>query len=387
MKKIYVDNSATSYPKAPGVSDAMKYFLDNVGCNVNRGGYESAFNTGLEILKVRKMLCDMFNFNQPRNVVFTPGITYSLNMILWGFLRPGDHVITTSMEHNGLMRPLHDLSKNGVAYDVVQCGRDGSLNPKDVELAIKLDTRAVVMTHASNVCGTILPVGDVAEICARRGIKLIVDSAQTVGVLGIDMTHIDAMAFTCHKGLLAAPGLGGFVVKSDLAAQIKPIITGGTGSASHEIVQPELLPDKFESGTMNIPAIMGLKRALEYINSVGVDTIFAKEMALTEKFLMEINGFDGVEVIGKKSTEGRIAVVSLNFEDRDNAEIATVLDNEYGIMTRCGLHCAPGAHKTLGTYPHGTVRFSFGHFNTMDEIDRIVWAVKDILRGGVGRGF
>lgn len=381
MKKIYADNSATSFPKAPGVSDAVKDFLDNVGCNINRGGYESSYSVALEILAARKQLCKLFNFNEPRNVIFTPGITYSINMILKGFLKEGDHVITTSMEHNSVMRPLHELSKKGVTYDIAQCKSDGSLDATDIAKLIKPTTKTVVMTHASNVCGTVLPIYDVSQICATHDVKLIVDSAQTAGVMDIDMSYIDALTFTCHKGLLTAQGLGGFLVKSDMAEHIEPIITGGTGSKSHEIIQPNILPDKFEAGTMNIPAIMGLKKALDYIQFVGVKAIFEKEMELTKKFLTEINKITDVRIIGKNSLQDRIAVISLDFINKDNAEIALALDRDYGIMTRCGLHCSPTAHKTLQTYPQGTVRFSFGHFNTPEDIDYIVAAVKDILRG------
>ena len=382
MRKIYADNSATSFPKAPGVSDAIKDFLDNVGCNINRGGYESSYNAALDVLNTRKMLCKLFNFNQPRNVVFTPSITYSLNMILRGFLKSGDHVITTSMEHNGLMRPLYELIKIGVKYDIANCNPDGSLEPKVVAKLINPNTRAVVMTHASNVCGTIMPIYDVAETCKKHGIKLIIDSAQTAGFLQLDMEYIDALAFTCHKGLLSSQGLGGFIVKSDFAEHIEPIITGGTGSMSNEIVQPSIMPDKFEPGTMNIPAIMGLKKSLEYIESVGIDVVHEKEMKLAERFIAEINEIQGVNIIGKRDMVDRIAVISLDFASKDNAEIAATLDSDYGIMTRCGLHCAPNAHKTLQTYPHGTVRFSFGYFNSSDEIDYIVQSIKDVAKRG-----
>ena len=382
MKKIYADNSATSFPKAPGVSDAIKDFLDNVGCNVNRGGYQSSYNTALEILKIRKQLCELFNFNQPRNVIFTPGITYSLNMILKGFLKDGDHVVTTSMEHNGVMRALHELSQIGVSYDMAQCNSDGSLTTNAIAKLINNKTKAVVMTHASNVCGTILPVYEISEICKKHGIKLIVDSAQTAGALDIDMSYIDALAFTCHKGLLAAQGLGGFLVKNDFAEMIDPIITGGTGSQSHEIIQPTVLPDKFEPGTMNIPAIMGLKKALEYIRLVGIKTIYKKEMELAEKFLYEACRMNGIRIVGKHGLQDRIAVISIDFINRDNAEIASILDQDYGIMTRCGMHCAPIAHKTLQTYPQGTVRFSFGHFSTPEDIEYTIASIKEILANG-----
>lgn len=381
MKKIYADNSSTSFPKAPSVSDAIKDFIDNVGCNVNRGGYESSYNTALEILNTRQLLCELFNFNQPRNVIFTPGITYSLNMILKGFLKESDHVITTSMEHNGVMRPLHELSQKGVTYDIAQCQSDGTLCPAQIKTHINRKTKAVVMTHASNVCGTILPIYDIAEICAKHKIKLIVDSAQTAGALNIDMQGIDALAFTCHKGLLATQGLGGFLVKDDMAEKIDPIITGGTGSMSHEIIHPGTLPDKFEPGTMNIPAILGLQKALEYIKLVGVASIFKKEMQLAKKFLHEVSRINSIRIVGKQDVQGRIATISLDFTSRDNAEVAAILDQDHGIMTRCGMHCAPIAHKTLQTYPQGTVRFSFGHFNTPQEIEDILDALRSLQHG------
>jgi len=379
MRKVYVDNSATSFPKAPGVSSAVKDFLDNVGCNVNRGGYQSSYNTALEILQTRKMLCELLCFAEPKNVVFTPGITYSLNMILRGFLHEGDHVITTSMEHNGVMRPLHELSKGGVWYDIAGCASDGSLATKEIAALITAKTKAVVMTHASNVCGTVLPIADVYEICRARGVKLIVDAAQTAGVLDIDMACIDALAFTAHKGLLAPQGLGGFIINSDMEQMVEPLITGGTGSLSHEITQPGFMPDKLESGTMNIPAIIGLKASLEYIKSIGTKAIFEKEAELAEDFIAQVSKLSGVRIVGKKNMTGALAVISLDFANMDNSEMAATLDAEFGIMTRCGLHCAPNAHKTLGTYPHGTVRFSFGHLNTAEEVEYIAASVKEVL--------
>jgi cysteine desulfurase family protein len=379
MRKVYADNSATSFPKAPGVSDAIKDYLDNRGCNVNRGGYTDSYSVAIEIFDTRQMLADMFHTHNPQEVIFTPSVTYSLNMLLQGFLKNGDHVITTSMEHNAVIRPLMALSKKGVAYDIVNCDEQGALNEADLLPFIKKETKAVVMSHASNVCGTITPIDAVAEICKDNNIKLIVDAAQTAGVLDIDARKIDAFAFTGHKGLLGPQGIGGFIVKKEFASEITPIITGGTGSLSHEMEQPEFLPDKFESGTMNIPAILGLKRALEYIKSTGMKSIYDKEMLLTSVFISEICCISGVKLIGKEDIAGRVAVISLDFMKKDNATISAALDNDFGIMTRCGLHCAPVAHKTLNTYPYGTVRFSFGHFNTIDDVEYIVQSIKEIL--------
>lgn len=386
MKKVYVDNGSTSFPKAPGVSDAIKDFLDNSGCNVNRGEYSDSHDIAMQIVDTRQMIADLFGARSPQEVIFTPGITYSLNILLQGFLKEGDHVITTSMEHNAVMRPLHALSKKGVVYDVVLCGGDGSLKAVDFIPYIKKETKAIVMIHASNVCGAIMPIYDVSEICREHKLKLIVDAAQTAGVLDIDTHGIDALAFTGHKGFLSAQGIGGFVIKKEFADEIEPVITGGTGSLSHDIEQPDFLPDKFESGTMNIPAIIALKKALEYINLTGTQVIHEKENRLAATFISKIHDIDGINIIGKEDNGIRVAVVSLDFPEKDNALIANTLDSRYGIMTRCGLHCAPLAHKTLNTYPHGTIRFSFGYFNTMDEVEYIVSSIKEILKSGADYG-
>ena len=383
MRKVYVDNSATSFPKAPGVSDAIKNYLDNTGYNVNRGGYAAAYGVAMEIFDMRQILADMFHAQSPQEVVLTPNITYSLNMLLQGFLKCGDHVITTSMEHNAVMRTLHALSKNGVTYSVVQCDETGALNAADIIPFIKKETKAIVMLHASNVCGTIMPIDAVSEICKCNNLRFIIDAAQTAGILDIDARKIDALAFTGHKTLLGPQGIGGFIIKKNFADEITSLITGGTGSFSHETEQPNFLPDKFESGTMNIPGILGLKKAVKYITSTGMKTIHDKEMLLTSAFISKIRDIEGAKLIGKEETNGRVAVVSIDFEGNDNAVIATTLDNKYGIMTRCGLHCAPLAHKTLCTYPHGTVRFSFGYFNTMDDVEYIVQSIEEILRNPI----
>ena len=387
MKKVYADNSSTSFPKAPGVSEAMKDFLDKTGCNVNRGGYADSYGVAMDILDTRQMIADMFKARSAQEVVFTPSVTYSLNILLQGLLKKGDHIITTAMEHNAVMRPLCALSKIGVSYDAVPCAKDGLLTADDIIPFIKKETTAVVMIHASNVCGTIMPIYDVSEICTGYKLKLIVDAAQTAGILDIDASDIDAVAFTGHKGLLASQGIGGFIIKKEFAEEIAPLITGGTGSLSQEIEQPDFLPDKFESGTMNIPAILGLKKAIEYINNTGTKAIRDQEMLLAAAFMEKMRGMDGIDIIGNADSADRLAVVSLNFPATDNAAVAYALDNNYGIMTRCGLHCAPIAHKTLNTYPGGTVRFSFGYFNTMDEVEYIAQSLKEILKGGARHGF
>jgi len=369
MKKVYLDNSSTSFPKAPGVSDAIKSFIDNTGCNVNRGGYSDSYSVAMEILETRQLLADFFHTGNAQEVIFTPGVTHSLNVLLQGFLKKGDHVVTTSMEHNSVMRPLHALSFEGITYDTALCSDDGSLIIDSLISLIRKNTKVIVMLHASNVCGTIMPIVKIAEICRKNDIRLIVDAAQTSGVLDIDAGLIDALAFTGHKGLMGPQGIGGFIIKKKFAGEITPLILGGTGSRSHEFEQPEVLPDKFESGTINIPGILGLKCAVEFINSTGIKQIYDKEMELFSAFISHVQKIDGVKIIGKKSTTDRISVVSLDFPGKDNAMISAALDEKFGIMTRCGLHCAPSAHRTLNTYPHGTVRFSFGYFNTMDDVE------------------
>ena len=379
MKKVYVDNASTSFPKAPGVSDAMKCYLDKCGVNIGRGGYNDSYDTSLEVLDARQALADLFHVPDPLEIVLTPSVTYSLNMLLQGFLRSGDHVITTSMEHNAVMRPLFALSKLGVEVETIKCGEDGSLAVGDIVPLIKNETKAVVMIHASNVCGTLMPVEAVSEVCRKYGIRLIVDAAQTAGHMDIDANLFDALAFTGHKGLLGPPGIGGFFIKKDFAEVVAPLITGGTGSVSHKHEQPMFLPDRFEAGTLNIPGILGLKKSTEYINSVGVKAIQDKEMALADAFISKVSSLEGVRIVGKKDVTGRVAVVSLDFRKMDNGTVAHELDDKCGIMTRCGLHCAPAAHKTLGTYRQGTVRFSFGYFNTMDDIDYVVRSLQDLF--------
>lgn len=382
MDRIYLDNAATSYPKAPGVGEAVKHFIDDIGCNIKRGVYKSSLSAEEIVFDTREQICRLFNFDKAENVIFTQNITQSLNFLMKGFLKRGDHCIVSSMEHNAVMRPLAQLNAEGVEFSRIQCDSFGRLNPEDITEQIKSNTKAVIMTHASNVCGTVLPIYDVGKICKEKGIRFIVDSAQSAGTLELDWKRLnaDAIAFTGHKGLLGPQGIGGFVVSDEMANEMSPYITGGTGSFSDSEEQPEHLPDKFESGTPNIPGIFGLNTALKYVFSIGTENILLNEMKLTDAFISEVSDIKGVMLAGLEGTTGRTAVVSLDFKDWDNAEIAYILDKEYGIATRCGLHCAPSAHKTLGTFPQGTVRFSFSHFNTMEEIRYTVDAINRIIK-------
>lgn len=381
LQKIYFDNGSTSFPKAPGVGDAIKNIIEQGAYNINRGGYEGAYAVADMVLDTREQLCGLFHFSESRNVVFTPSITYSLNYIIKGLLKPGDHVIVSSMEHNGLMRPLAQMAKQGVAFDAAQAACDGTLDPQRVEELIRPNTRAVLMLHASNLCGTMLPIREVGEICARHGLVFVVDSAQTAGVFPIDMEqmHIDVLCFTGHKGLRGPQGTGGFLIRDELVHQVTPLISGGTGSRSDSEEVPDFMPDRFESGTMNLPGIAGLHAALGYLQRTGIDTIARQELIVCQKFIDGALTLPKTRVVGRLDTQNRAAIVSLDFQEMDNAEVSFLLDSEYGVMTRCGLHCAPRAHKTLGTFPQGTVRFSFSHHNTPDEVDVCIEGLRKIL--------
>ena len=384
MEKIYFDNGSTSFPKAPGVGDAIRDIIEHGAYNINRGGYEGAYEVADMVLTTREQLCRLFHFSESRNVVFTPSITYSLNYVIKGLLKPGDHVIVSSMEHNGMMRPLVQMAHQGVSFDAAQADRDGVLDPQKVEDLIRPNTRAVMMLHASNLCGTMLPIQQVGEICARHGLIFVVDTAQTAGVFPIDMEkmHIDALCFTGHKGLRGPQGVGGMLLRDELCSQMTPLISGGTGSRSDSEEVPDFMPDRFESGTMNLPGIAGLHRALTYLEEYGIENIARQELAICQRFIDGALTLPDTRVVGKLDTQDRAAIVSLDFQKMDNAEVSFLLDNQYGVMTRCGLHCAPRAHKSLGTFPQGTVRFSFSHHNTPEEVDTCIEGLRKILTQG-----
>lgn len=381
MRKVYLDNGSTSFPKAPGVAEAMSHFITEVGCNISRGGYETAYDLGDTIFETRSMLCRMFNFSEEKYVVFTPSVTYSLNFVIKGLLKSGDHVIMSSMEHNAVARPCQSLKDFGVEVTIVPCDRDGVLDIDAFKNSFKENTKLVVMSRASNVCGTVLDAEEVGKICKEKGVFFVLDAAQSAGVINIDFEkfNLSALCLTGHKGLLGPQGTGALLLRHELAEALNPVISGGTGSASHLLTMPEFMPDKFEAGTLNLPGIIGLNASLEYIHRVGIDTIFETEKQLAQLFIEEIDKLPNVKIIGVRDWNKRVGTVSLDFESIDNAEVSFILDSEYGIMTRCGLHCAPLAHQTLGTYPQGTVRFAFGHKNTEEDVEYAVSAIRKIL--------
>ena len=417
-KKIYLDNAATSFPKPEEVPRAVYDYMTKLGTNVNRGGYATAYDTETVVFECRELIGALFHAPDYKNVVFTRNITESLNVVLKGLLRSGDHVIVSSMEHNAVMRPIRQLEKKGINFTRVQCESDGSLKPEKLLSCLRPDTKAVVMTHASNVFGTMLPIQEVGNFCKENGLIFILDSAQTAGVFPIDMEkmHIDILCFTGHKGLLGPQGIGGFILRDELVLKIDPLISGGTGSLSNVETVPEFMPDRFEAGTPNLPGIFGLHAALNWLRKLGeadllkgenlkensaVQEVFGKtpfsveqcfsaalekirkhELQLTAEFLKMLDPLEKegkLKIIGKKDTEMRTGVVSIQTLSRELSDTAFQLDTRYGIMTRVGLHCAPSAHKTMGTYPTGTIRFSFGFANTDQEVKIAADALRELL--------
>ena len=381
MDRIYLDNAATSFPKPEGVSAAMKFYMDQVGATINRSVYGSAQDAGLVTLQLRQRLKDLFHFPEPvTHVILTPGATWGLNMAIKGFLKPGDHCIVSSMEHNAVMRPL--LQLQGVEYSRIPSNREGLLDPSDIEALIRPNTKLLVMAHGSNVCGSVQDAKAVGEICARHGIAFVLDAAQTAGHYPVDFAEfgLSALCVPGHKGLLGPTGIGALLMTDAFAKALDPIIAGGTGSASDSEYLPEYLPDRFESGTPNLPGIYGWEAALRFVESKGVEALRDHEMALCQRFLDGLETIEGVALCGTKDRNRRVGVISVDFLNKDNAEAAFELEMDYGILTRCGLHCAPSAHKTLDTFPRGTVRFSLGFANTEADVDAALNAIRDISR-------
>ena len=377
---IYLDNGATSYPKAPGVGEAMLDYVNNVGANVNRSTYATASTAAMILLDTREQLCRLFNFDDPTHVIFTPGMTAGLNMLLKGYLKAGDHVIVSSMEHNAMMRPLVQLEREGVEFSRIPADRDGIARAQDIIPLIRPNTKLVAVMHASNVCGSLLPVKEIGAICRERNIPFILDAAQTAGHYPIDFKELGLSALCApgHKGLLGPQGIGVLLLDHEFAKSVEPLIAGGTGSASDSEELPPYMPDRFESGTMNIPGVYGLNAALTYILEKGVDSFRAHEEVLTKRFLDGLKDIP-VRLAGTWDMDKRVGVIAVDFTGHDNAEAAFALE-QAGILTRCGLHCAPSAHKTLGTFPQGVVRFSLGYASTEADVDGALEAIRTIAK-------
>lgn len=376
LDNVYMDNGATSFPKAPGLAEAMADYILTNGSNVARGAYKAAMDASRVVYETRELLCELFNFDHPDHVIFTKNITESINQALKGLLTQDDHVIISSMEHNAVMRPL-----NSIGCDVTRLPVDkkGYVNPKDLNDAITEKTKAIIMLHASNVCGSVNDIHTIGKIAKDKGVYFILDAAQTAGVLPIDMADVDILCFTGHKSLLGPTGIGGFLVQPALVEHMKPLIEGGTGSASEQETQPDHMPDKYESGTPNVVGIYGLHKALTYIKETGIEVIHKKEMELVDYFIKNFNHPE-VRLVGQDTLENRTAVISLDFLSKDNAMIAFDLQRKYHIATRVGMHCAPAAHKALNTFPNGTVRVSFSYFTSQEEVAYLIEALNELLK-------
>jgi len=380
---IYFDNTATSWPKPPGVVEAMVHFMNEVGANPGRSGHRLSVEAGRTVYDAREVMAELFNAPDPLRVVFCLNATEALNLALQGLLRPGDHVITSSMEHNSVMRPLRALERRGVEVTVVRCLTEGFLDPVDIEAAIKRSTKMIVLNHASNVVGTILPIAEAGEIAHRHGLLLLVDAAQTAGAYPIDVEadKIDLLAFTGHKSLYGPMGTGGLYIGERVnLKEFEPLKRGGTGSRSELEKQPDFLPDMCESGTPNAVGLAGLAAGVRWVLERGVEAIRAHEVELAQRLIDGLRDIPGVTVYGGLDATRQTATVSFNIAGMEPSEVGLRLDEEYGILCRVGLHCAPAAHKTIGTFPIGTVRFGLGVFNTLEEVDAAVAAVGQLAQ-------
>lgn len=377
---IYLDNAATTYPKPDTVYEAVKETMEKYGANPGRGSYKLSIEASRLVFDVRNKLAKFFNVENPFNIIFTLNCTMSINIALKGLLKPGDHVIVTSMEHNSVIRPLEKLKSRGINYDVVWCDEEGLLNAEDIKKLIRKETKLIVSTAASNVFGSIMPIEAIGEIAKEYGLIFMVDGAQGVGYLDIDTKkeNIDLLAFPGHKGLYGPQGTGGLYCNGNI--KIDTILEGGTGSYSDSVKQPEILPDMLESGTINVAGIGGLGAGLDYINKNGLEKLYKKEMELTDNFIKSLKKIEGIKVYGPQDITKRIPVVSLNIDDIDSTLVSHILDSKYDIATRSGLHCAVMAHRTLKTLKQGTVRFSFGSFNTNEDVDFTTKALYEITK-------
>ncbi len=380
---IYFDNAATSWPKPPQVAEYMTHFLNQVGANPGRSGHRLSVEAGRIVYAVREAVAALFNAPDPLRVVFGCNVTEALNLALHGLLRPGDHVVTSSVEHNSMMRPLRALEQEGIQVTVVRCSPEGTLDPADVSAALQANTVMIALNHASNVVGTLLPAADVGCIARQNGILLLVDTAQTGGSFPIDMQakQIDLLAFTGHKSLYGPMGTGGLIIGDRVdVGRFTPLKQGGTGSRSEHEVQPDFLPDMCESGTPNAVGLAGLAAGAGWLRDRGVDSVRAHELELTRRLIDGLKAIRNVIVYGTGDAERQIATLSFNLTGKEPSEVGFRLDEEHGIMCRVGLHCAPAAHKTIGSFPAGTVRFGLGAFSTPAEVDTALAAVEQLAR-------
>ena len=376
---IYLDNAATSFPKPKEVATAVYDFMVNNGTSSGRGSYKKAMQSDYIVYECRKLIGKLFNFDNPKKVIFTSNVTDSLNIAMRGILKENDHVITSSLEHNAVWRCLKTLERDiNIKIDTVECSKDGITNPQDIKKYIKKDTALIVFTQASNVLGTIQPIREIGAIAREHNIPFLVDSAQSAGAMKIDVKedNIDILAFTGHKSLLGPMGTGGLIINTDI--DIKPLKAGGTGGDSAYEYQPDYYPNHLETGTSNVSGIAGLREAIKFLNKEGIENIHNKEKELTKYALEKLETVKDIEIYGPKDCEKMLSVISFNIKYKRPEDVGSILDQKYDIMLRAGLHCAPTAHSVIGTKERGTLRIGLGYFNEKEDIDKLVEALNNL---------
>lgn len=374
---IYLDNAATTMQKPEEVIEAVVQAMHSMG-NAGRGAHSASLEASRTIYDTRELLCRFFGGTDPRRLVFTSNSTESLNIAIKGLFEPGDHVITTMLEHNSVLRPLYEMEKRGVELTIIPADKKGVIDYNDIEKAIRPNTKAVVCTHGSNLTGNLVDIERIGKITRKNGLLLVVDASQTAGVFPIDMEkmQIDVLCFTGHKGLLGPQGTGGMYVREGI--QIRPLKSGGSGVQTYSKSHPAEMPTALEAGTMNGHGIAGLHAAVEYIQRTGIDQIRKREQECMKRFYEGVIQVPGVKVYGDFDDMNRCAIVSLNIGDYDSSEVSDELLTEYRISTRPGAHCAPLMHEALGTVEQGAVRFSFSHFTTDEEVDTAIKAIREL---------
>lgn len=374
---IYLDNAATTMQKPEEVIEAVVQAMHSMG-NAGRGAHSASLEASRTIYDTRELLCRFFGGTDPRRLVFTSNSTESLNIAIKGLFEPGDHVITTMLEHNSVLRPLYEMEKRGVELTIIPADKKGVIDYNDIEKAIRPNTKAVVCTHGSNLTGNLVDIERIGKITRKNGLLLVVDASQTAGVFPIDVEkmQIDVLCFTGHKGLLGPQGTGGMYVREGI--QIRPLKSGGSGVQTYSKSHPAEMPTALEAGTMNGHGIAGLHAAVEYIQRTGIDQIRKREQECMKRFYEGVIQVPGVKVYGDFDDMNRCAIVSLNIGDYDSSEVSDELLTEYRISTRPGAHCAPLMHEALGTVEQGAVRFSFSHFTTDEEVDTAIMAIREL---------
>lgn len=376
---IYLDNAATSFPKPNIVYDEIYRCMREYCANPGRSGHKMSLASAIAVQEARETISKSFNIRNPLQIAFTKNATEALNIIIQGTARAGCHIIATSMEHNSILRPLKELEKKGIAEVSIVWGNEtGQIDPASIKRLIKSNTSLIICTLSSNVNGIIMPIEEIGKLAAEYNIPFLLDAAQGAGSINIDVEkmNITYMAFPGHKGLMGPQGTGGLYIKEGMF--VKPLLKGGTGSFSSSLDQPEIMPDLHESGTLNLPGIVGLKAGIEFINGLGIENIKLYKNMLLKRLYEGIKEIDGVKIYSKMNINENSGILALNIFDCDSTEIAEILSSKYNIAVRGGYHCAPLAHKTLGTEKQGLVRFSLGCFNTIEDIDYTIKAIREI---------